>query len=208
MARWLTNYLLLSSFAFGLCCCSTTSKTKVVSAIEQCPVAYKQRINTATYNTTIDFYGKHLSGLLLFKAVGDTAKRVVFLSETGFKFFDFEFGAGGFAVKYCIPGLNKPVVVNTFKKDFGLLLNEQKESGLAQIEKDSAITITFAGEKNKRSYYTVDKQCKNLQKIEMGEGGLKSLSIGIKGMKNGNFDKVEIIHHNLNLRISLTQIDK
>ena len=87
------------------------------------------KISTATYHTQIDFFGKHLSGLLVFKATSDTTERTIFMTETGFKFFDFEFTPATFSVKYCLPAKNKKIITKTFQRDIGFLVDfKQKET--------------------------------------------------------------------------------
>ena len=75
------------------------------------------------YKTSIVIYGNNLTGLTLIKKT-DSAYRVVFMSELGIKYFDFEFPFDQqkpAMVHYIMEPLNKKLLVNMIKKDFTLL---------------------------------------------------------------------------------------
>ena len=119
--------LLASSLLLGSYSCSTNRvSTNRIPA--NCKTVINTKIKTATYHAQIDFFGKHLSGLLVFKATSDTTERAIFMNETGFKFFDFEFTPATFTVKYCLPAMNKKIIIKTFQRDLGFLVDfKQKE---------------------------------------------------------------------------------
>ncbi|HQY12763.1 MAG TPA: hypothetical protein PK133_11145, partial [Ferruginibacter sp.] len=75
------------------------------------------------YSTTVDVSGNHLSGLLLVKKMPDSSTRMVFSSEMGLSFFDFEFSAdGNFKVYSIIKKMNRKAVIKTLRHDFELVL--------------------------------------------------------------------------------------
>jgi hypothetical protein len=173
-----------------------------------CIQASRQRIHNATYNTKIDFYKKHFSGLLLFKAVNDTDNRVVFVTETGFKLFDFEFTPHNFNIQYCLPPLRKKMILNIFKNDLGQLVQSDTISPLHINQKDSLITFTFARGNNRYEDYSVDSKCSRLTGIERGGKCLKQVTTKISGLTRGNFDEIDIYHRPVKLHISLKQIER
>ena len=94
------RYLLLSSCIFLLAGCSSVYKnlqpaTGDINDLQK----FKPNFKNALYKAEIDVVGHHLSGLLLIKTLPDTTIRMVFSTETGYKFFDFAFSPdGGFKV--------------------------------------------------------------------------------------------------------------
>jgi len=206
MARLPTIYLLLSSLILTLTACKTAKLP--ITADASCRAVYQQRIHTANYKAGIDFFKKHYSGILVFKEVSDTLKRAVFITETGFKFFDFEFGAHHFSVIFCLPGLSKKMILNIFKRDFGLLLNPRRDKALAIVKNVNTITYTFADENGGRDTYIADTACRQILEIEHRKAGVESFHINISGMKGESFDSVNIKHKHIKLNISLKQIDR
>ena len=176
--------LLLLYVAVALSSCHAGLKLRLSSVNPACIKASHQRIRNATYNTKIDLYNKHFSGLLLFKAINDTNNRVVFVTETGFK------------------------LLNIFKNDLGQLIQNDSVPPVSIIQKDSAITFTFARGKNQFEDYLVDVKCSQLTGIKRGGKLAKHVSTKIAGIKKGNFDEIDIYHRPLKLHISLKQIER
>ncbi len=186
--------------------CYVARQARVMDIFTQCAPIYAPAIENAQYSAQIDFYGKHLSGLFVFKTLSDTVHRVVFMNETGFKFFDFEYGAHHFTVQYIVPSLDKKMIVRTLGSDLGYLAQPPSEnSAREQPANDTYIIMKFPQGK-KYSYYTTDKKCHALQKIEAGTDTHKSLTIDISGTKQGKPETVNIAHKNIKLTMLLRQI--
>src|ERR1035437_4022081 len=117
------RYLLLTSLFFLLLACgkSPYRSLQASTANSACLNKFKPAISSILYNTHVNVIGKHLSGLMIIKRMRDSTIRVVFSSEMGVKFFDFEYSGIGFKVVYCMEQLNKKVVINQLKKDLGFL---------------------------------------------------------------------------------------
>ncbi|MBL0342736.1 MAG: hypothetical protein IPP71_18695 [Bacteroidetes bacterium] len=105
------------------------------TAPSSCNKLFIPEFESVLYNSHINVIGKHLSGLLLFKAMPDSSTRVVFSNEMGVKFFDFEFKANDFHVIYCIKQLNKKSVINQLEKDIGLLIFHRTDTSQLQISR-------------------------------------------------------------------------
>lgn len=172
-----------------------------------CSTIFAPVVLSATYTTQIDFYNRHISGLMVFKTMNDTTERVVFMTETGFKFFDFEFHPNGFKVQYIIPSLNKKFIVNTFRNDISYLLIPPIKSSIhPQIKNDTCTLFKFSKSKSNCYYYS-NKQCTELHRIEVGTDRKKSLTIELAGKQNKNPETINIVHHSFKLIIFLKQID-
>ena len=97
------RYLLLSSCLFFFPACSSVYRgVKKGNTDPGCLLQFKPVFTKALYSTTVDVVGKHLSGLLLVKAMPDSSTRLVFSNEMGFKYFDFEFSFRDWPVPFCI----------------------------------------------------------------------------------------------------------
>jgi len=205
MAILRTAFLLWASSTL-LCGCTATNKINVMDAFTNCPPVFQPAIRTATYSAQLDFYKKHISGLFIFKAMNDSTERVVFMNETGFKFFDLEFTPHQFAVRYIIPSLNKKFIVNTLRKDLGyLVIPPIENSAHDQPKSENYTTFRFPMEKAS-VYYSTDKKCEHLQKIERGNDKKKDLIIDLTNASDTSLQTVRIAHQNYKLTIFMNQI--
>jgi hypothetical protein len=195
---WLSSTLLSG--------CSVANKINVMDAFTNCPPVFQSAIHTATYSAQLDFYKKHISGLFVFKSMNDTTERVVFMTETGFKFFDFEFTPHQFKVQYIIPSLNKKFIVNTLSRDLGYLVVPPFENSAHEQPKNDNYTIFKFPTHKAYAYYSTDKRCDQLQKIEVGNDKKKSLVIDFTDRQNMNPKTINIAHRNFKLTIFMKQI--
>ena len=189
--------------------CTVVNKINVMDAFTNCPPVFRPAIHSGsvTYSAQLDFYKKHISGLFVFKSMNDTTERVVFMTETGFKFFDLEFTPHNFKVQYIIPGLNKKFIVNTLHKDLGYLIVPPIEnSAHEQPKSDTYTTFKFPQAKS-AVYYSTDKHCEQLQKIEVGSDKKKSLTIDLTGRQHNKPQTINIAHQNFKLTIFMKQIN-
>lgn len=77
----------------------------------------------ALYKTQMDAFGKHFSGILLFKPEpADSSYRVVMLSEFGLNLMDLSLKKAGTEVINCQDFLNRPVIINSIEKNIRLLV--------------------------------------------------------------------------------------
>jgi len=84
---------------------------------------FDDNFEKALYKTDIVIYSNNLTGITVIKKV-DSSIRVVSISEMGMKYFDFEFTFNQQMepiVHYIMEPLNKKLLINMIKKDFGLL---------------------------------------------------------------------------------------
>jgi hypothetical protein len=162
------RYLLLNScLLFLLGCSSVYRKMEKTQADPACLLKFKPVFTKALYNTKVDVVGKHLSGLLLIKAMPDSSTRLVFSNEMGFKYFDFEFAAGGaFKVYYILPQMNKKPVLTTLRKDFELLLMQHLDMKRAFVRKKDGLFYYGFPQTKGNNYYITDSSCTRLVRLE------------------------------------------
>ncbi len=89
-------HLINAIMVFGAC---SQMAHQVTLPIETpCFQSAVPEFSSALCDAGIDVVGNHISGLLLVKAMPDSSRRIVFSSETGITFFDFDFVSN-----YCLP---------------------------------------------------------------------------------------------------------
>jgi hypothetical protein len=200
--------LVLSSVFVLLAACTNEYRgMKTVAGDGSCIEQFRPVFLAQLYKANVQITGKSLSGLLLFKKMPDSSTRVVFSTETGFKFFDFSFGvAENFKVYYVIPQLDKKIVLNALQNDFDLLLMRWS----ADAEKFAATMNQqlYAGFKNgsKIFYYVTDSSCTKYYRAELAGKRKKLVEITGFGIDNQVPDSVYLQHFNFNFNISLKKL--
>ena len=205
------RYFLLSSFLFLLFGCSSVYKdlnktTGDVYAINK----FKPAITVALYKAQINVIGNYLSGLLLIKKMPDSSTRMVFSSEMGLTFFDFEFSKdGAFKVYSILKKMDRKAVIKTLRKDFELILMQNLKMEQAYILKDSSLNLYYAFPQSKgNNYYITDKESKTLIGMERGSKRKRIVSVICQNYWNGLPDTIGITHHTFDFTIGLKRIER
>jgi hypothetical protein len=204
------RYLLLGSCLFILAGCSSVYKnlqpaTGDINYIEK----FRPDFKNALYKAEIDIISHHLSGLLLIKTLPDSSVRMVFSTEMGIKFFDFEFKPDrGFKVYYIIKQMDKKPVIKTLKKDFELIMLTEKETKSAYLLKDDN-NLYYIFPKQKGSYcYITDLAGTEIKTLEISSPQKPIVQAVMKNYKNGIPDTIGIMHKNFSFTIGLKRIER
>jgi len=91
---------------------------------------FHENFNKALYRFEITLRKNNFTGLALIKKMNENqTHRMVFTSETGLKFFDFEFNhSGGIVVHYAMDALNRRGLIKMLTTDIGLLFTPNLEN--------------------------------------------------------------------------------
>ncbi|MEO6316896.1 MAG: hypothetical protein ABIU63_11540 [Chitinophagaceae bacterium] len=172
-----------------------------------CLQQFKPVFTKVLYKTKVDVVGKHLSGLLMIKAMPDESTRLVFSNEMGFKYFDFEFSAAGvFKVYYILPQMDKDAVLTTLRKDFELLLMQHLDKKKAfALKKDGLVYFGFPQEKG-NNYYITDSSCQRLLGLERASKRKPVVTAIMQNYVDGMPDSIGISHANFNFTIGLKKL--
>jgi hypothetical protein len=200
------RFSLLSICLVALGCSTVRPALQPADVDINCIQKFIPELNSEWYNTSVDVVGKHLSGLLLFKKLEDQSQRIVFTNETGVKFFDFGFDSQGeFTVYQALEKINKKAVVNTFKKDFELLLMNKAKVSKAKSQQE-AERLWFAFDSGKETDYIITNvECTNLIKLE--KWGRKKVMTEIKLFGPSAVpDSIQIQHFNFDMTIKMRRI--
>ena len=170
---------------------------------------FKPVFVSALYKTEVNVIGKYLSGLLLVKTMPDSSIRIVFSSQTGFKFFDFEFSPGGrFKVNYIMKKMDKKPVITTLRKDFELVLMQSLDTASAYIRKDSSAVYYVFPQTRGFYYYITDPAGTELLRMERSSKRKPVVEAIMKDFSNGTPDTIGISHKNFNFTIGLKKIER
>src|SRR5258706_9017937 len=202
--------LLFSSSILLLSCASDYRHLTAIQVDVDCANKIAPRhIRTSWYHARVDVVGNHISGLLLIKNMPDSSIRVVFTNEVGVTFFDFGFSHEKvFTVNAIIKKLNKKPVIRTLRKDFELILALPFESGTYQSWREGDEVFFGVKQKKQTSYFIISKDCSSLHRLEWGGARKRKVTVQLVGSGYPAPEKFELIHHNFDMRISLTRFQK
>ena len=168
---------------------------------------FPEKFQKALYKTNIHFLNKDYSGMMFFKRMEvDQSLRVVFMSEFGLKFFDFELRDNGdFQVKYILDELNKETLIGVLEQDIKLLFptrHLEKGKKYYYRKRKQLYMEKYRVEKS-RFYYFFDKNTKTVSRIEFSGSVFKKIKIDLSEYREGIPNQIDIKHINLALRLNL-----
>jgi hypothetical protein len=202
--------LLLISLMATLAGCSPLHKQMKPVALDVTHLQkFKPAFTVALYSATVDVTGNHLSGLLLIKKMPDSSTRLVFTSEMGLGFFDFEFGAAGeFKVHSIIKKMNRRPVIKTLQHDFELVLMNKLLATAASVRTgDSLLYFIFPQEKG-YNYYITDAQAGQLLRMQRASNSKVIVEGIMKDYQNGIPDTIGLSHKTFEFNIGLKRIER
>ncbi len=170
---------------------------------------FRPAYDVALYNTAVNVTTHHLSGLLLVKTMPDSSVRMVFSSEMGLKFFDFEFlHDGSFKVNYIIKQMNKKAVIKTLRKDFDLVLMRRRNFSTAYLRKDGGLLYYVFPQKKGSFCYITNAAGDSLQRMEIASKKKPIVVATMQQYHNGIPDTIGITHKNFKFTIELKKIER
>lgn len=207
------RYLRLNSLVLLMMLTSCTSAYRGLQRTDNdvaaCLERFRPKIEQPVlYATQVDVLQHHLSGLLYFKPMEDGSMRVVFMSEMGMKFFDFEFAKdGSFTKHYMLPKMDKKAVVKTLKKDFEMVLMRQDPAKGTSYVLNGQRYTAFDLPKGK-IYYITDGDCRELLRVENGSKRKPVAEAFLTHYRNGVPDSLLVRHKKFTFTISSQRVEK
>ena len=170
---------------------------------------FQPAFGTALYNTTVDVTGNHLSGLLLVKKMPDSSIRMVFSSEMGLGFFDFEFSPGGdFKVHSIIKKMNRKAVIKTLRHDFELVLMNRLDYSTASVRTNNGEMYFIFPQEKGYNYYVTNTEGSELLRMERASNRKLIVEAVVKNYSNGMPDSIGISHKTFEFNIGLKRIER
>jgi hypothetical protein len=209
----MNNLKLISLFFFIIIGCSPKIHQKYVvindHAIlngENVFFPFQDKSITYLYKAKVEVYGNYLSGLLAIKKIGE-GYRMIFTSETGIKFFDFEFSENQFIVHECMEKLNKKSVLRTLEKDLGMLVFYQLFPNtfklVESLEKKQMYTHKYGKE-----YVYITLNDKFIENILVFDKKKLKKEVNFHTFENEIPQGMSIAHSDIKLKINLNYINR
>ncbi|MFH1121595.1 MAG: hypothetical protein V1775_17380 [Bacteroidota bacterium] len=207
------NLIILITFAFITGACSGLKgfeKTDPEKFTNNPFPPLKGEYGQALYKTQMDAFGKHFSGILLFKPEPlNSSFRVVLLSEFGLNLMDLSMKSNGTTVNSCQDFLNRPVIINSIEKNIRMLVyipeNKRKIKKYRNHETNEFAVKSGCFYKN--IYFC--NQDGRLTKIEQRRFFLNRLTVKMEGIdvlpSVINFENRPVKHR---MKLSFLKIDK
>lgn len=199
------TYLRFVSIVLLLAACAPRYSPVTAVSGEHCLRAAAPIFTSELYNASVDVMGNHISGLMFFKTMPDSSHRVVFTTETGLTFFNFEWDeAGNFTARHVIKKLDRKVIINLLRKDIELMIVPAAYIRIATQQSDNLYAIPF----KKETIWFATSGCRTLETAEVKAAEtLKTRATFFPKHKNVP-DSVYIQHLNFNMQIGLKRIDR
>jgi len=175
--------------------------------ISEIPYSLPKSEKTLIYKTSIGFYQRNISGLLIIKKTDKQNYRIALTTQFGLKIFDFALKEGDLEVVYCIEYLNKNSLISTFEDDFNLLLMQNKFEQIYTFQKDEQKYKGWVFQSGKMNYYYLMSKEKNqIEKIEQRKRNAKKISVSLYDYRNNLPFIIQLEHHNIKLRMNFKRI--
>lgn len=156
------------------------------------------------YKAHIEVYGNDLSGLFVVKKINYSVYRVVLTTDFGNKLLDFELSETDFKVNYIIDDLNKKIIINTLRKDFGLLL--KRNHIVNEVFENTEYEIFKSIDENRTNYLYKSKRDKSFSKLVNTSKSKEKVTISFLPKNTTFAESILIQHYNIKLKIELNQI--
>ncbi len=200
------RFLCVSISAILTGCAPSLPIGQLASGDVECIKKFKPNFKSDLYNASVDVLGNHISGLVIFKTMTDSSRRVVFTNEAGVKFFDFGFEANGAVTTHqVIKKLNKRIVVRTLQNDFGLVMMTKVGKEMPQIFYESGNLKFVFGIGNSADCIVAKADCSQLIRIERGSEKPQTIARLFSDGINAP-DSIFIEHLNFNMKIKLRHL--
>lgn len=157
------------------------------------------------YKAGIEIYGKQLGGIFVAKKINDTLHRVVLTTDFGNTLLDFELSENSFKVNYCVDELNRKIIHNTLKNDFRLLFKEKYI--VNQVFENELNTIFKSKDGNRFNFLIENKTEQKLIQLIHASKTKEKVIISFESKSSNFAENIIIEHHNINLKITLNQIN-
>ncbi len=190
-------------------CRSIYNSYPTVSVREDCLTELGPRFENELYKAQVDITGRSLGGLLLVKMMPDSSTRIVFSTELGVKFFDFEFRENGeFKVVDILKKLNRKPVISALRQDFEILLMQERGKIPERILEHGNYLYHGYSKGKKQAWYLTDKNCQNLVGAELSSTRKPLVRLNYFYQGTGNPDSIQIRHLNFSFNIALKKLER
>ncbi|MBJ2173086.1 hypothetical protein JBL43_02475 [Aureibaculum sp. A20] len=204
------RFLGISFIVIILLTSCTVASTKDFVVVENTVEKYKNPYfadssKDYVYKANFEVYGRTFGGLLIIKKLATEHHRIVFATEFGSKMMDMELINDVFTINFIADDLNKKIVINTLKKDFKILL--QEEIRFDKTYQNTEATIFQLVDNKRFNYYYVSKKNQQLVRILHASKSKEKIIFNFESKDGKMAENIIIDHKNIKLKIKLKRID-
>lgn len=192
------------------CATRTYKKASVVSTYDKAIQSnFFSGDSVHYFKTSIDTYGKSLSGILAIRKLNEDTLKVSFFTEIGVSFFDVIVTHGSYQLVRCISQLNSKGIMNTIVEDIRwvVLFNLGQLTNPVLVKTgDSVPTVRF----NYQDVLIFTQLSKDNQPLLLtyvyGSKFKSKFDVKYASFENSIPNKIFVSHYNIDLKIDLTAI--
>ncbi|OFX48208.1 MAG: hypothetical protein A2046_08270 [Bacteroidetes bacterium GWA2_30_7] len=201
--------LLLISLIFTICSCKIPYKTiESNSDTKFYPIYFISETTSLLYKAKVETFGKYYSGLLFIKPSSSDTVRIIFMSEIGLKFFDFEINGNDNKINYCFESMNKEYIANTLVNDLRLMLLKIVAKKIKYYQTSNSDITIVKYIKPKRTLCAFQKLDDVIVELKHRNSIAKSVKIMYSDYDNKIPKKIKILHKYIKLSIELNLLEK
>jgi len=157
----------------------------------------------ALYQASIDVFGKHVSGLFLFKYDSIAQEHhIVLLSEVGLSLLEMKYSNGEFTVVDCKSFIEKEQVIKTLQQDIALLI---REFSCSTVCNGAGQEKAFAYKGAKKAWYILDDG-EHVSSVTSKISAFIPVNITATGYERSVPQSITISHKRINLTMELQLI--
>ncbi|PZW42510.1 hypothetical protein LX95_00824 [Mesonia algae] len=201
------QFLLISAFFLFFSCGLSTLKnleeTQIKDAPQQIENPYFQNLEASVFKSSINVYGKEVSGILIIKKQEKDISRLAFTTEFGNTLLDITVMPTGYIKNFAIAQLDKKIILKTLAADIRTLTASglKVEKTFRQAEKKVYLT--------KLNDYQLFYYCENgnLKEIIKTTKTKEKLKILFEFGEDEQVKLINLAHSGIKLNIQLTPIE-
>jgi len=201
---WRIACFLLSSLLCASGC--KTPAAMVTKTAAECMAVNENRGKDVRYRAGINVAGKHLSGMLILKESAADTTHAVFVTETGFRFFDILVLRDTVVVGSMLSKLDKPIVHKLLCTDIQLLTHAPIGAKCNIIHRNKQLSFTFVKHRE-TTEYRCNETCDTLNSILFRRNGIKKVKVRFYGMKNKRYERIVLTHLAVPVKMNLELIE-
>ena len=136
------------------------------------------------------------------------SNRVIFTSETGLKFFDFEFATDTFVIHHVMEQFDNKYVLKTLREDLGDIVfydAKNQEVEMFRMGKDEELVKRRKDEDDYLYYFY---EAEKLLKIERASDKKQKVIITFENYENDIPQLINIVHKDFKMNIELKYIKR
>lgn len=213
MKKFLRLLLICSSGLLLLISCSpvpTKGYTKQAKKDQQFTPVFNDPFQKALYEVEISYGSKNISGVAIIKKMEEAQTfRTVFMSETGLKYFDFEyFQNDSTVVHYMMDAMNRKKIIRTLTTDLGLILKKNPDQKILTyfVAENSKTEFIIKEKQQGRHYYRFDENGKQPTKMSRKAFLSPATEVEISYNPEGIPSKIVFTHGIINFKMELKLI--